>query len=142
MERKRWIWERGLQNLTGAISRRSGREGEAQCSPIIPQCLLRCASRTKLGHRATSQMCQLRTHAVQHAAWSSQSPRPRARFSLALRFPVGSSHSTSLSASTRREFGIVRPSTFAVLRLMTRSNFVARSIGRSPGAAPFRIIPT
>jgi len=34
------------------------------------------------------------------------------------------------------------PSALAVLRLMTRSNFVGCSMGRSPGLAPFRILST
>src|SRR5262245_56589859 len=41
------------------------------------------------------------------------------------------------------DWGIVRPSALAVLRLlMTRSNFVGRSTGRSPGLVPFRILST
>ena len=35
---------------------------------------------------------------------------------------------------------ILRPRAFAVLRLMTSSNFVGWSIGRSPGLAPLRIL--
>src|SRR5258707_7637759 len=38
--------------------------------------------------------------------------------------------------------GTVRPSAFAVLRLMTRSNFVGSSTGRSDGFAPLRILST
>jgi hypothetical protein len=37
---------------------------------------------------------------------------------------------------------IVRPSSCAVLRLMTSSNFIGCSTGRSPGLAPFRILST
>jgi hypothetical protein len=43
------------------------------------------------------------------------------------------------SAWNRRVGEIVRPSSFAVFRLMTSSNFVGCSTGRSPGLAPFRI---
>ena len=42
----------------------------------------------------------------------------------------------------RSDGGMVRPSAFAVLRLMTNSDFVGCSIGRSPGWAPFRILST
>ena len=34
------------------------------------------------------------------------------------------------------------PICFAVLRLITRSNFVGRSIGRSAGFVPFKILST
>jgi hypothetical protein len=38
--------------------------------------------------------------------------------------------------------GIVRPRAWAVLRLMTSSNFIGCSMGRSPGLAPFRMRST
>ena len=44
------------------------------------------------------------------------------------------------SACARSDWGIVRSSIFAVLRLMTRSNLVGCSIGRSEGFAPLRIL--
>src|SRR5262245_16233641 len=40
-------------------------------------------------------------------------------------------HSITLSARTRIESGTVRPSAFAVLRLMTNSNLIGCSTGRS-----------
>jgi len=43
------------------------------------------------------------------------------------------------SARSSSDCGIVRPSALAVLRLMTSSNLVGRSMGKSPGLAPFRI---
>jgi hypothetical protein len=46
------------------------------------------------------------------------------------------------SAKTRRCGGIVIPRAWAVFRLMSRSNFVGRSTGRSAGLAPFRILST
>src|SRR5262249_21149975 len=46
------------------------------------------------------------------------------------------------SASRSRDGGIVIPSALAVLRLMTSSNFVGCSTGRSPGLAPLRILST
>ena len=44
------------------------------------------------------------------------------------------------SARPSSDGGIVRPRVFAVLRLMTNSNFVGCSTGRSAGLAPFRIL--
>ena len=49
-------------------------------------------------------------------------------------------YSITSSARTSKGSGIVRPSAFAVLRLMTRSNLVACSTGRSPALAPLRIL--
>src|SRR5712692_8048182 len=46
------------------------------------------------------------------------------------------------SARWSNEGGIVSPSALAVLRLMTSSNFVGCSTGRSPGLAPLRILST
>ena len=54
--------------------------------------------------------------------------------------PVHYSITSSARAST--EGGIVRPRAFAVLRLITNSNFVGCSMGRSAGLAPLRILST
>src|SRR5262245_20418213 len=49
-------------------------------------------------------------------------------------------YSITLSASIKRCAGIFNSSALAVLRLITSSNFVGRSIGRSAGLAPLRIL--
>src|SRR6266705_5933299 len=46
------------------------------------------------------------------------------------------------SARCSSDRGIVSPSALAVLRLITSSNFVGCSTGRSPGLAPLRILST
>jgi hypothetical protein len=46
------------------------------------------------------------------------------------------------SARSNTDCGIFRPSAFAVLRLMTSSNLVGCSTGRSAGLAPLRILST
>src|SRR5262245_58083184 len=51
-------------------------------------------------------------------------------------------HSMTSSARARREGGISTPSSFAVLLLITRSNFVGCWTGRSPGLAPLIILST
>jgi hypothetical protein len=51
-------------------------------------------------------------------------------------------HSITSSAVASSEGGTVRPSAFAVLRLMTSSNLVGCSTGKSPGLAPLRILST
>jgi len=56
--------------------------------------------------------------------------------------PNSSSHSTTSSARRSTDGGIVKPSALAALRLMTSSNFVGCSTGRSAGLAPFRILST
>ena len=48
----------------------------------------------------------------------------------------------TLSALASTFGGIVRPICFAVLRLITSSNFVGCSTGRSAALAPFRILST
>jgi hypothetical protein len=47
-------------------------------------------------------------------------------------------HSMTSSARASRDWGIVRPRAFAVLRLMTRSSLSICSTGRSLGSAPRR----
>src|SRR5262249_20878827 len=51
-------------------------------------------------------------------------------------------HSITSSARPSSGSGTVRPSAFAVLRLMISSTFVDCCTGRSPGLAPARIRPT
>jgi plasmid stability protein len=51
-------------------------------------------------------------------------------------------YSMTSSAWARIDGGAVRPSALAVLMLMTSSNLVARSMGRSAGLAPFKILST
>ena len=47
-------------------------------------------------------------------------------------------HSITSSARTRNDSAIVSPRAFAVLRLITNSNSVGCSMGRSAGLAPFK----
>src|SRR5207245_2861432 len=51
-------------------------------------------------------------------------------------------HSMIWSARPSTDCGIFRPSAFAVLRLMTSSNLVGCSTGRSPGFVPRRMLST
>lgn len=51
-------------------------------------------------------------------------------------------HSTTWSARNRSDGGIVRPSAFAALMLITNSNLVGCSMGKSAGLAPRRILST
>jgi hypothetical protein len=51
-------------------------------------------------------------------------------------------HSITSSARARSVGGIVRPSTFAVLRLITSSSRDGNSTGKSSGRAPFRSLST
>ena len=54
----------------------------------------------------------------------------------------GVAYSITSSARDRIDGGTVRPSAFAVLTLMTSSNVVGCTTGRSAGLAPLRILPT
>src|SRR5262249_51888770 len=51
-------------------------------------------------------------------------------------------HSITSSARASTEGGIVRPRAFAVFMLITSSNLVGCSTGRSAGLAPLRILST
>src|SRR2546428_1821236 len=51
-------------------------------------------------------------------------------------------HSISWSARNSKDCGIMSPSDFTVLRLITNSNLVGCSTGRSAGCAPLRILST
>jgi len=48
----------------------------------------------------------------------------------------------TLVACSRTADGIVTPRAFAVFKLMTKSNFLGCSTGRSAGVAPLRILST
>jgi hypothetical protein len=50
-------------------------------------------------------------------------------------------YSITSSAVASSEFGTVIPSVFAVLRLMTSSNLVGCTTGKSAGLSPLRILP-
>ena len=67
---------------------------------------------------ATSVLCQEETHAPQQG------------------------YSITSFARTSKEGGTVRPSALAVLRLITSSNLVGCSTGRSEGLVPLRILST
>jgi hypothetical protein len=54
----------------------------------------------------------------------------------------GSPHSITSSARSKNGSGIVRPSAFAVVRLITRSNLLGCSTGISAGLAPRKILST
>src|SRR5262245_9118951 len=67
--------------------------------------------------------------------------RPHRRRATEQRYEPAPPHSITSSASASSLGGISRPSPFAVLRLMTRSNFVGCTTGSSLGFSPFRIRP-
>jgi hypothetical protein len=61
---------------------------------------------------------------------------------LAVRTSGGAAQRITSLAWKRSVGGIVRPSFFAVLRLMTSWNVLGCSTGKSAGFAPFRILAT
>ena len=56
--------------------------------------------------------------------------------------PKSKIHLITLSTRYSTDSGIVRPICFAVLRLITSSNFIGRSTGSSVGFIPLRILST
>src|SRR6516165_7610440 len=65
--------------------------------------------------------------------------RPRGRRAAEQRDELAPLHSIASSASASKRSGMVRPSVLAVFRLITNSNLVDCSTGRSAGFAPLRI---
>jgi hypothetical protein len=86
--------------------------------PLLPN------KRTFARYRRMSQKCQNRPHAPQQTICADCI-----------------AYSITSSAAACNVSGTVRPSVFAVLRLMTRSNLVGCTTGKSPGLAPFSIRP-
>src|SRR5262249_41575814 len=68
--------------------------------------------------------------------------RPRGRRAAEQRDELAPLHSITSSARASSVGGTSRPSALAVIRLMTRSNFVGCSTGRPPGFVPRRILST
>src|SRR5262245_2830926 len=68
--------------------------------------------------------------------------RPRRRRAAEQRDEVAPLHSITSSARASSVGGMVRPSTLAVVRLMTSSNLDGCSTGISPGFVPRRILST
>ena len=90
-------------------------------------------------HAPRARMDGWWTRAVWDSTWT-----PRTREGATSRTSLDSNDrphgwmTSSARAST--DGGMVRPRVFAVLRLMTSSNFFGCSTGRSPGLAPLRIL--
>ncbi len=59
-----------------------------------------------------------------------------------VRYSASEAYSITWSARCGSDGGIVRPRALAVLRLITSSNLVGCSTGRSPSFAPFKILST
>src|SRR5215831_8222589 len=68
--------------------------------------------------------------------------RPRCCRTAEQRDELAPFHSITSSARCCKNHGTSSPSVLAVLRLMTSSNLVGCSIGRSAGLAPLRILST
>ena len=97
-----------------------GQSRRIDTAPAVAACPLRPSKRTSRACLDMSVKCQSLPCAIQQAC----------------------SYSITSSAATSNVCGIIRPSAFAVLRLIARLNFVACWTGSSAGRAPFRIRPT
>src|SRR5262249_2470295 len=65
----------------------------------------------------------------------------RGRRAAEQRYELAASHSITSSARTSRLSGTVRPRALAVWRLMTNTNLLACTTGKSAGLAPLRMRP-
>src|SRR5262249_19256760 len=79
-----------------------------------------------------------------HRQWPRNATRRRRRGCATAdqRYKRAPPHSITSSASARSDGGTVRPSVLALFILMTSSNFVGCSTGRSAGFAPLNILST
>src|SRR5258708_17370335 len=87
---------------------------------------------------------QARRHAdapYAHALLRARRERPRGRHAADERDEIALVHSMTSSASARSLSGTVRPSIRAVGTLMTSSNLVDCTTGRSAGFVPLRMRP-
>ncbi len=106
----------------------------------VHEVLARGAAVAAVSSAAGSPTHPIRRTFLAGCAWAASGAARRPAAASQKRPPLHYSITSSARASTAG--GIVRPSAFAALRLMTSSNWSARSTGRSEGLAPFRILST
>src|SRR6266850_4940111 len=114
-----------------------------------PPCQQRCGRQTLSTRRPLTirSLISVQTTANKHRQNSTERRNDQisqnlliGEFSSILASPHA--HLITLSARASTLGGIVKPICFAALRLITNSNFVGCSTGRSAGLAPFRILST
>ncbi len=128
----------GVQSFVGARVAVAGDEHQRQIGavrPASPDRFERGLERGVVGRAADGETGSRGDHALDCNTALLHSSPPRV-----LDWRPSADHWMTWSARTSTDCGIVRPSAFAVLRLMTSSNFVGCSTGRSAGLAPFRIL--
>jgi hypothetical protein len=129
----------GFAATRGGISDEAVAAADAMDRGVVPAGDARPGHRTAQEHRAGHAAHQEnRDHhgpvkLQTHAGYSSQGYQAR---------PAERGHSMSRSACASSDAGTVSSSAFAVLRLITSSNLVGCSTGRSAGRAPRRIRAT
>src|SRR5437868_4552869 len=92
--------------------------------------------------RASNQPANYGELLVRYHLLRRRSERPQRRRAAEKRNELAAFHSITSSARANSVGGISRPNTFAVVRLMTKSNLVGCSTGIWPGFAPRRILST
>ena len=152
--------------ITGRVKRRSTCQRKASSGPGAVLLLRPTAKRGRFAFpfgredHASHELCRhlARTpgnHCIQsglHQAspgeivGSAAAPAARCRKfrrgSFILHLPIASHHSITSSARASNRGGMVSPSALAVIRLMTRSNLVGCSTGKSAGFAPRKTLST
>src|SRR5262249_29557581 len=103
------------------------RQAESDCRSVGSSCCLQ--ERAKKSDHRYRRLLRARRE------------RPRGRRAAEQRYELAPSHSITSSASCCNCRGTLRPRAFAVLRLITSSNLVGCSTGRSAGLSPLRIRP-
>src|SRR5262249_29840567 len=103
------------------------------------QTLLDCFNKARVWNwRHAAEYADYRYHWLLR----SRRERPHGRRTAKERDERAPLHSITSSASATNLSGIRRPNVLEVLRLITSSNLVGRSTGKSEGFSPLRIRPT
>src|SRR5262249_40251525 len=106
---------------------------------VIPEALAKCAQTVRHSVRRSDVKEPDDRH---RRLLRARRQRPRDGRTTAKRDELAPPHSITSSARAMTVAGICRPSAFATLRLITSSNLVGCSTGRSAGFAPPRILAT
>src|SRR5262249_35576621 len=124
-------------NLRRVTSRRSGHNLDLGGSGVAgnPQAAQNCFDAKS--HRRLRALIYKTDSRDFRGLLRSRTKRPSDRCHANKRDELAPPHSITSSALVISDCGIARPSALAVLRLMTRSNLVGCSTGRSAGGVPF-----
>src|SRR5262249_13914342 len=124
---------------TPLYERRAFRNAQVQRCVDVAR-VFRCARGKLLGEKVPSESRIFLKNRTRSPCCARRK-RPRGRSAAEQRDELASFHSITASARASSVGGSSRSSAFAVLRLITSSNLVGCTTGRSAGFSPFRTRP-